>query len=241
DRSRPHQPAVQRGEAHAQRRRRAHRGASGSGCTGRGPGARRRQRSGDPAGRRATHLRPLLSGARQKAGWQWTGLGLLQARGRALLIGYVIVVMLLAVVIQLALPLGGPVLAASYIFGHGVKETIYLVFWVYAGNLYSAEQSKRLFPIYAGAVLVGKIIGAPVATLLTGLVHAEYMIGASAAGFAVVLVMLVAYRQLPEGKGRHVEQKERGGGIRSSLRDSVDGYRAVASDGLLRSLGVNVF
>src|SRR5439155_18495931 len=83
DRSRPHQPAVQRGEAHAQRRRRAHRGASGSGCTGRGPGARRRQRSGDPAGRRATHLRPLLSGARQKAGWQWTGLGLLQARGRA--------------------------------------------------------------------------------------------------------------------------------------------------------------
>jgi len=164
-----------------------------------------------------------------------------RVRRRALLIGYVIVVMLLAVVIQLALPLGGPVLAASYIFGHGVKETIYLVFWVYAGNLYSAEQSKRLFPIYAGAVLVGKIIGAPVATLLTGLVHAEYMIGASAAGFAVVLVMLVAYRQLPEGKGRHVEQKERGGGIRSSLRDSVDGYRAVASDGLLRSLGVNVF
>src|SRR5207248_6926188 len=95
--------------------------------------------------------------------------------------------------------------------------------------------------IYAGAVLVGKIIGAPVATILSGLVHAENMIGASAAGFAVVLVMLILYRNLPEGRGRHVEAKPRQGGLRGSLRDSIDGYRAVGSDGLLRSLGVNVF
>ena len=164
-----------------------------------------------------------------------------RVRRRALLIGYVIVVMLLAIAIQLALPLGGPILGASYIFGHGVKETIYLVFWVYAGNLYNSEQANRLFPIYAGAVLVGKIIGAPVATALTALVHAENMIGASAAGFAIVLVMLLLYRNLPDGRGRHAEAKRRTGGLRESLRDSIDGYRAVASDGLLRTLGVNVF
>jgi AAA family ATP:ADP antiporter len=163
-----------------------------------------------------------------------------RVRRRTLLIGYLVTVMLLAVAIQLALPLGGPILGASYIFGHGVKETIYLVFWVYAGNLYDSEQANRLFPLFAGAVLVGKIIGAPVATALTALVHAEYMIGASAAGFAVALVMLVLYRDLPEGRGRHVERK-RGGGLRESLRDSVDGYRAVGSDRLLRTLGVNVF
>ena len=164
-----------------------------------------------------------------------------RVRRRALLIGYVAVVMLLAVAIQIALPLGGPVLGASYIFGHGVKETIYLVFWVYAGNLYNSEQANRLFPLYAGAVLVGKIIGAPVATLLTGLVHAENMIGASAAGFAIVLVMLILYRNLPEGRGRHAEAKTRQAGVRDSLRDSLDGYRSVTSDGLLRMLGVNVF
>jgi hypothetical protein len=163
-----------------------------------------------------------------------------RVRRRALLIGYVVVVMTLAVAIQLALPLGGPVLGASYIFGHGVKETIYLVFWVYAGNLYGAEQAARLFPLYAGAVLVGKIVGAPVATALSTLVHAENMIGVSAAGFSVALIMLLAYRDLPEGRGRHVDPRPRLG-LRASLRDSLQGYRAVAGDGLLRTLGVNVF
>ena len=165
-----------------------------------------------------------------------------RVRRRQLLIGYVIAVMLIGVVIQLALPLGGLVLSASYIYGHGVKETIYLVFWVYAGNLYSAEQANRLFPIYAGAVLVGKIVGAPVATVLSEVIHADYMIGASAVGFAVVLAMLVAYRNLPEGRGRHIESsRTRGGGVLDGVRDSLDGYRAVASDRLLRTLGVNVF
>lgn len=162
-------------------------------------------------------------------------------RRRTLLLGYVGVVMVLAVVIQLAIPGGGLILPISYVFAHGVKETIYLVFWVYAGNLYDGEQAKRLFPLFAGAVLVGKILGGVAATALSEIIHAENMIGAQAVGFAVALVLLFVYRGLPEGRGAHVEMKARPKGAAATVRDSVDGYRTVASDGLLRTLGVNVF
>ena len=83
-------------------------------------------------------------------------------RRRTMLLVYVAAVTLLSVGIQYAITtgaIGTIVQPISYVFAHGVKETIYILFWVYAGNLYDAEQSKRLFPFFAGSVLVGKILG----------------------------------------------------------------------------------
>lgn len=129
----------------------------------------------------------------------------------------------------------------SYIFAHGVKETIYILFWVYAGNLYDADQSKRLFPFFAGSVLVGKILGGAVGAALAPVIHAENFIGAQAVGFAVCLVAILLFRDLPEGEGSRVALGHRPSGVRESLRDTLDGYRAVASDRLLRVFGVGVF
>jgi ATP/ADP translocase len=60
-------------------------------------------------------------------------------------------------------------------------------------------------------------------------------------GFLVCFVALVLYRRLPEGRAGHVEVKHRPQGVNATIRESVDGYRAVASDQLLRTFGVGVF
>ena len=164
-------------------------------------------------------------------------------RRRTLLLWYVAFVTVASVVIQLALPLGGPVYSIGYIFAHIVKETIYLIFWVYAGNLFDSEQSKRIFPLFAGALLVGKIVGGVASTGLADAIHSENFVGVQAIGFAACLLLLLAYRaHLPEGEG-DIERspRERPRGLRESLRTSVSGYGAVAKDGLLRPFGVNIF
>src|SRR5258705_1916431 len=82
-------------------------------------------------------------------------------RRRTMLLFYVAAVTLASVGIQYAISfnsIGNIVQPISYVFAHGVKETIYILFWVYAGNLYDSEQSRRLFPFFAGSVLVGKIL-----------------------------------------------------------------------------------
>ena len=169
-----------------------------------------------------------------------------RVRRRTLLLWYVAGVTLLSVAIQGGvwiqgqLDYGWVVQPISYVFAHGVKETIYILFWVYAGNLYDAEQSKRLFPFFAGSVLVGKILGGAVGAGIAPLIHAENFIGAQAVGFMVCFLALVAYRGLPEGHGSRLAE-ERSKGIGASLKDSVDGYRAVASDRMLRTFGVGVF
>ena len=142
--------------------------------------------------------------------------------------------------IQGQLDYGWIVQPISYVFAHGVKETIYILFWVYAGNLYDAEQSKRLFPFFAGSVLVGKILGGAIGAGIAPLIHAENFIGAQAVGFMVCFLALVVYRGLPEGHGSRLAE-ERSKGIGASLKDSVEGYRAVASDKMLRTFGVGVF
>jgi hypothetical protein len=130
----------------------------------------------------------------------------------------------------------------AYVFAHGVKETIYLLFWVYAGNLYDNEQSSRLFPFFAGAILVGKILGGFVAVGLADVIHAENFIGAQAIGFLACLALIAVFRDwFPEGHGTQTAKVHRVSGLRASLRDSVDGYRAVASDRLMRVFGVGVF
>lgn len=167
-------------------------------------------------------------------------------RRRTLLLWYVAAVTLLSVAIQAGvweqanLPQGWLIQPISYVFAHGVKETIYILFWVYAGNLYDAEQSKRLFPFFAGSVLVGKITGGAAGTALAPVIHAENFIGAQAVGFLVCFVALVIYRGLPEGHGSRAEA-DRPKGLAASVRDSVDGYRAVSSDRMLRTFGVGVF
>jgi len=169
-----------------------------------------------------------------------------RVRRRTLLLWYVAGVTLLSLAIQGGvwiqgqLDYGWIVQPISYVFAHGVKETIYILFWVYAGNLYSAEQSKRLFPFFAGSVLLGKIIGGAIGAGLAPVVHAENFIGAQAVGFLVCFVALVIYRGLPEGHGSRLEE-EHPKGLRASVQDSIDGYRAVASDRMLRTFGVGVF
>jgi ATP/ADP translocase len=165
-------------------------------------------------------------------------------RRRTMLLVYVAAVTVASVGIQYAITtntIGNVIQPISYVFAHGVKETIYILFWVYAGNLYDAEQSKRLFPFFAGSVLVGKIIGGFVGAGIAPIVHAENFIGAQAVGFFVCFVALVLYRKLPEGRAGHVEVKHRPQGVQATIRESVDGYRAVASDNLLRTFGVGVF
>ena len=169
-----------------------------------------------------------------------------RVRRRTLLLWYVAGVTVLSVAIQGGVWVQGQfdygwiVQPISYVFAHGVKETIYILFWVYAGNLYDAGQSKRLFPFFAGSVLVGKILGGAIGAGIAPLIHAENFIGAQAVGFMVCFVALVVYRGLPEGHGSRLAE-ERSKGIGASLKDSVDGYRAVASDRMLRTFGVGVF
>jgi ATP/ADP translocase len=165
-------------------------------------------------------------------------------RRRTMLLFYVAAVTLASILIQYAISfnsIGNIVQPISYVFAHGVKETIYILFWVYAGNLYDAEQSKRLFPFFAGSVLVGKILGGIVGAAIAPIIHAENFIGAQAVGFFVCFLALVVYRGLPEGRAGHVEVKERPQGVRATIRESVDGYRTVTSDNLLRTFGVGVF
>src|SRR2546430_2199696 len=169
-----------------------------------------------------------------------------RVRRRTLLLWYVAGVTLLSVAIQAGVTFqsqlenGWIVQPISYVFAHGVKETIYILFWVYAGNLYDAEQSKRLFPFFAGSVLVGKILGGAIGAAVAPVIHAENFIGAQAVGFLVCFVALVIYRGLPEGHGSRVEE-ERPKGFAASVRDSAEGYRAVVSDKMLRTFGVGVF
>jgi ATP/ADP translocase len=165
-------------------------------------------------------------------------------RRRTMLLVYVAAVALLSVGIQYAITngtIGNVVQPISYVFAHGVKETIYILFWVYAGNLYDAEQSKRLFPFFAGSVLVGKILGGIVGAAIAPIIHAENFIGAQAVGFIVCFVALVLYRGLPEGRSGEVKDKHRPQGVSATIRETTDGYRAVTSDSLLRTFGVGVF
>ena len=165
-------------------------------------------------------------------------------RRRTMLLVYVAAVTVFSIALQYAITtnvIGNIVQPISYVFAHGVKETIYILFWVYAGNLYGSEQSKRLFPFFAGSVLVGKILGGFVGAGIAPIIHAENFIGAQAVGFFVCFVALLLYRNLPEGQSGKVQDKHRPEGLRAVIRESTDGYKAVASDSLLRTFGVGVF
>lgn len=160
---------------------------------------------------------------------------------RRLFVWYVAATTALSFATQAALSLGGPDYWWAYIFAHVVKETIYLVFWVYAGNLFDSEQSKRIFPLFAGALLVGKIGGGVAAGALQPLVHSQNFMAAQALGFTVVLILLALFhRRLPDAAAS-ATAGSRDGGLRGAFGDLRAGYRTVASDRLLRPFGVGIF
>ena len=165
-----------------------------------------------------------------------------RVRRRELFIWYVGVVAVLSIATHAALGLGTVDYWWAYVFAQVVKETVYLIFWVYAGNLFDSEQSKRIFPLFAGALLIGKIAGGLLSTTLAPLIHSENFMAAQAVGFGLAFVVILVYRKrLPEGEGAIAGGQAQPQGIGARFRGSVDGYRAVASDGLLRPFGISIF
>ena len=88
-------------------------------------------------------------------------------RRRDLFIWYVGIVAVLSLAAQVLLPVTSTDYWFTYVLAQVVKDSIYLIFWVYAGNLFDSEQSKRIFPVFAGSLLVGKIVGGFMAAALT--------------------------------------------------------------------------
>jgi AAA family ATP:ADP antiporter len=165
-----------------------------------------------------------------------------QMRRRDLFIWYVGLVTLISIVAQIALPVTSTDYWFTYIVAQVVKDTIYLIFWVYAGNLFDSEQSKRIFPLFAGSLLVGKIVGGFLAAGLTPVIHSESFMAVEAVGFAIAFVILVVFRKhLPEGEGAVILEKAQPKTIGERLAGSLTGYKLVSRDTLLRPFGVNIF
>lgn len=163
-------------------------------------------------------------------------------RRRDLLIWYVGIVTLLSIAAQVLLPVSSTDYWFTYVLAQVVKDTIYLIFWVYAGNLFDSEQSKRIFPLFAGSLLVGKIVGGFMAAALTPVIHSDSFMAIEAAGFGLAFVILIVYRRhLPEGEGAVAIEKAEPRGIGERVAGSLNGYRLVSRDKLLRPFGVNIF
>ncbi len=163
-------------------------------------------------------------------------------RRRDLFIWYVGIVTVLSVAAQVFLPVSSTDYWFTYVLAQVVKDTIYLIFWVYAGNLFDSEQSKRIFPLFAGSLLVGKIVGGFMAAALTPVIHSESFMAIEAAGFALAFVILILFRRhLPEGEGAVVAENGPPKSIGERLAGSLNGYKLVSRDRLLRPFGVNIF
>lgn len=163
-------------------------------------------------------------------------------RRRDLFIWYVGVVTVLSIAAQVLLPVTSTDYWFTYVLAQVVKDTIYLIFWVYAGNLFDSEQSKRIFPLFAGSLLVGKIVGGVMAAALTPVIHSNSFMAVEAAGFGLAFVILLLFRHyLPEGEGAVVVEKAQSKTIGQRISGSLNGYKLVSRDRLLRPFGVNIF
>ena len=163
-------------------------------------------------------------------------------RRRELFIWYVGVVTVLSIAAQVLLPVTSLDYWFTYVLAQVVKDTVYLIFWVYAGNLFDSEQSKRIYPLFAGSLLVGKIVGGVLAAGLTPIIHSDSFMAVEAVGFGIAFVILVFFRhRLPEGEGAITVEKAQPKSIGERLAGSLNGYKLVSRDKLLRPFGVNIF
>ena len=163
-------------------------------------------------------------------------------RRRDLFIWYVGVVTVLSIAAQVLLPVTSLDYWFTYVLAQVVKDTVYLIFWVYAGNLFDSEQSKRIFPLFAGSLLVGKIAGGFLAAGLTPIIHSDSFMAVEAVGFGIAFVVLVFFRhRLPEGEGAITVERTEPKSIGERLAGSLNGYKLVSRDKLLRPFGVNIF
>ena len=163
-------------------------------------------------------------------------------RRRDLFIWYVGVVAVLSIAAQVLLPVTSLDYWFTYVLAQVVKDTVYLIFWVYAGNLFDSEQSKRIFPLFAGSLLVGKIAGGFLAAGLTPIIHSDSFMAVEAVGFGIAFVVLVFFRhRLPEGEGAITVERTEPKSIGERLAGSLNGYKLVSRDKLLRPFGVNIF
>ena len=163
-------------------------------------------------------------------------------RRRDLFIWYVGVVTVLSIAAQVLLPVTSVDYWFTYVLAQVVKDTVYLIFWVYAGNLFDSEQSKRIFPLFAGSLLVGKIAGGVLAAGLTPIIHSDSFMAVEAVGFGIAFVVLVFFRdRLPEGEGAITVERTQPKGIGERFAGSLNGYKLVSRDTLLRPFGVNIF
>lgn len=163
-------------------------------------------------------------------------------RRRDLFIWYVGVVTVLSIAAQVLLPVTDADYWFTYILAQVVKDTVYLIFWVYAGNLFDSEQSKRIFPLFAGSLLVGKIAGGFLAAALTPVIHSDSFMAVEAVGFGIAFVVLLLFRhRLPEGEGAVRIEKGEPKSIGERLAGTLNGYKLVSRDKLLRPFGVNIF
>ena len=163
-------------------------------------------------------------------------------RRRDLFIWYVGFVTLLSIVAQVALSVTAVDYWFTYIVAQVVKDTVYLIFWVYAGNLFDSEQSKRIFPLFAGSLLVGKIVGGLLAAGLTPIIHSDAFMAVEGVGFALAFIILLLFRRhLPEGEGAVTVEKAQPRTIGQRLAGSLNGYKLVSRDRLLRPFGINIF
>jgi len=163
-------------------------------------------------------------------------------RRRDLFIWYVGVVTVLSIAAQVLLPVTSVDYWFTYVLAQVVKDTVYLIFWVYAGNLFDSEQSKRIFPLFAGSLLVGKIAGGFLAAGLTPIIHSDSFMAVEAVGFGIAFVILFFFRhRLPEGEGAVTVEKAQPKSIGERLAGAMNGYKLVSRDRLLRPFGVNIF
>lgn len=88
---------------------------------------------------------------------------------------------------------------ALYIWGGVFVSLCVVLFWSLAGGLFTPTQARRIYgPIGAGSV-IGAVVGAGIASLLTGFLGVSWLLPASAFFIALAAVVPLLLMSIPEG------------------------------------------
>jgi hypothetical protein len=119
---------------------------------------------------------------------------------------------------------------------------IVTVLSVAAQVLLPVSSTDYWFTYVLAQVVKDTIVGGFLAAGLTPIIHSESLMAIEAAGFAVAFVVLVVFRRhLPEGEGAVTVEKGQPKSVGERLAGSLNGYKLVSRDKLLRPFGVNIF